>query len=332
MNKLSYFAAIVLVLFSCNKADVAGNENNGQDSPFDIEHDVSITAKDAIAITTYSASLLGNVKLESLPYGSEIGFIVSTSSSFSFDNGQKMQATEIEANGDFSIDITGLSHSTTYYYKAYLRIENFKYLSEVKTFTTAVLSSGAIDMGLSVIWSGTNLGAASPENSGDYFAWGETEIKNDYSIESYKWWQTSAEGPVTIKKYNTNTVCGPVDNITTLLADDDVAHIKLGGKWRMPTETEWDELLTDCNWTWVNQNGVEGYLVTSKHNNASIFLPAAGVSVGSDEPLAGIGCYWSSSLSTKYPINAVCMTFWDDNVEIMYDYRCYGFSIRPVLE
>ncbi len=152
-----------------------------------------------------------------------------------------------------------------------------------------------------------------------------------YNWFSYKWCNGSYD---TLTKYNTNISYGTVDNKTVLEADDDVAHVKLGGSWRMPTDAEWTELRNNCTWTWTKLNGVNGYKVTSKKNGASIFLPAAGnrydtnlYSVGS------YGYYWSSSLYTGSPHLAYYVNFFSDNVYRSYGFhRYYGFSVRPVSE
>ena len=95
-----------------------------------------------------------------------------------------------------------------------------------------------VDLGLSVKWATFNVGATKPEEYGDYYAWGETETKNDYSWSTYKW---SDETGNILSKYNTSIYYGTVDNKHVLDAEDDVAHVKWGGKWRMPTQSEQEE-------------------------------------------------------------------------------------------
>ena len=130
----------------------------------------------------------------------------------------------------------------------------------------------AVDLGLSVKWANVNVGAISPEDYGDYFAWGETELKTDYSWSTYKFeLGTDENGP--FSKYVTNSSYGTVDNKTVLDPEDDAAHVNWGGSWRMPTDAEWTELRTKCTWTWTSE--VNGMLVTGP-NGKSIFLPAAG--------------------------------------------------------
>ena len=93
----------------------------------------------------------------------------------------------------------------------------------------------AIDLGLSVKWASCNVGATAPEGYGDYYAWGETDTKSDYSWSTYIWCNGSGR---TLTKYCTDSSYGNVDNKITLDSDDDVAHVEWGGSWRMPTLDE----------------------------------------------------------------------------------------------
>ena len=133
-------------------------------------------------------------------------------------------------------------------------------------------------------------------------------------------------------KYCTDSSYGIVDHKTTLDLEDDVAHVKWGGKWRMPTSEEQEELLNNCKWTWTTQNGVRGYKVTSKINGNSIFLPAAGVRNNNEIYDSGkYGYYWSSSIyydsSYSYIIN-----FYSEYHYIRHGNRYNGRSVRPVCE
>ena len=188
-----------------------------------------------------------------------------------------------------------------------------------------------VDMGLSVKWGSCNLGASSPEEYGDYYAWGETEPKEIYSWSSYKWGTSSTS----LTKYNTDSSCGPVDNKTVLDPEDDVANVKLGANWRMPTDAEWTELMTKCTWTWTNDyngTGVKGRIVTATNGN-SIFLPAAGFRYETFLDSAGsFGDYLSSSLYTDYPYFAGRVIFSSGNVGGGSVGRPGGHSVRPVSE
>ena len=187
----------------------------------------------------------------------------------------------------------------------------------------------AVDLGLpsGLKWASCNIGAIKPEEYGDYYAWGETETKENDCLETYKW--GSGSNLVSFIKYNTNSQYGTVDNKTILDPDDDVAYVKLGGKWRMPSYTEWTELSTKCSWTQTTQNGVYGKKVTGPNGN-SIFLPAAGWQYGTNLTSVGSnGFYLSSSLDTDNPYLAWFVTF-STNVNRNFFIRGYGLSVRPV--
>ncbi|MBP3471153.1 MAG: hypothetical protein J6K41_02830 [Paraprevotella sp.] len=188
-----------------------------------------------------------------------------------------------------------------------------------------------VDLGLSVKWAACNVGANIPEEYGGYYAWGETEEKDYYDWSTYKYYQGSKN---TLTKYCTNSYCGTVDNKTVLDPEDDVAHVKWGGSWRMPTSSEINELLNKCSWTWTTQNGVYGYVVTSRSNGNSIFLPAAGGRWDEGVSNSGLsGYYWSASLREGYGGSyACCLDLYSRRWYLNYYSRCTGFSVRPVTE
>ena len=191
-----------------------------------------------------------------------------------------------------------------------------------------------VDLGLSVKWASWNLGASSPEEYGDYFAWGETEGKVVFDWTNYSLCNGSA---TSLTKYNTKSTYGTVDNKTTLESEDDAAHVKWGGSWRMPTDEEWKELRENCTWTWTsdyNGTGVAGRIVTSKkvgYTDKSIFLPATGYKYGTSHDHLGTGGeYWSATISKGSPHNAYCSDFSSSGVGYDLDKRCNGRTVRPV--
>ena len=184
----------------------------------------------------------------------------------------------------------------------------------------------AIDLGISVKWASFNLGAITPEESGDYFAWGETNTKSDYSWSTYKWCNGTN---YTLTKYNDNSSYGIVDNRTLLDIDDDVAHVKLGGEWRMPTIYEWKELLDQCNHTRIIQNEAYGWLFTSKKNGNSIFIPVLQNHVLIDENLR-YDIYWSS-ISSSYFAYRMVFNYEGSSIGSGLSARFAGGLIRPVL-
>ena len=240
-------------------------------------------------------------------------------------------SSDAVATVDASGKVTAVSKGTATI-KAEAKDGSGKYASCSVTVETPC-PSGAVDLGLSVYWGTTNIGASKPEDYGDYYAWGETEPKESYSWSTYKY-GTSSSGP--FFKYNTSDSYGTVDNKTVLEPEDDVASVKLGGEWRMPTDAEWTELRTKCTWTWTtnyNGTGVKGQIVTATNGN-SIFLPAAGYRRDTKLYDAGsYGYYWSSSLNTDKPSIAWYVNFNSGTVRRRdYGYRSYGQSVRPVSE
>ena len=188
-----------------------------------------------------------------------------------------------------------------------------------------------VDLGLpsGLKWAAYNVGASSPEEYGGYYAWGETEEKEDYYWETYKWCNGSYD---TMTKYCTDSSYGTVDNKTVLDLEDDVAHVKWGGDWRMPTTEEQQELIYNCSWEWTALNGVNGYKVTGPNGN-SIFLPAAGYRHGTVVLSRGFGGdYWSGSLISNPSYGAYGLDFYDGYYGWGDYSRFYGFSVRAVCE
>ena len=189
-----------------------------------------------------------------------------------------------------------------------------------------------VDLGLSVNWATFNVGATVPEEFGDYLAWGETKPKTDYSLSTYKYC-TGADRSFT--KYCTNSYYGTVDNNTVLESDDDAAHVKCGGNWRMPKKEEFEELKKNCTWKWTTINGVRGYKITSNkpgYGDRSIFIPAAGYREGTSINNTGANGYYNTlSLNTSISSQIYEFSF------SSYDYnmggsgsRVHGHSVRPV--
>ena len=191
-----------------------------------------------------------------------------------------------------------------------------------------------VDLGLSVKWATCNVGASSPVDFGDYFAWGETSPKIEYTLENYKF-RVSGDSfdNVTLSKYNTDSKYGIVDNNARLEMSDDAASANWGDSWRMPTDVELTELRKKCIWTRVTLNGKIGYKVTSKKNGNTIFLPAAGYMFGATLMDAGsCGYYRSSTLCADDPHFACSVRLISYNVRRLVPARYMGQSVRPVTE
>ena len=253
----------------------------------------------------------------------------------------------LDETNTYSAAIMGLALETEYWFKAFIEIDGHPYTGEILNFTTEgipVIAPEAVDLGIvvnrkKIKWGSFNLGATKPEECGDYYAWGETETKDNYSWSTYQF-SNSSSGP--FSKYNTSSSYGAVDNKTVLETGpdgDDVASKLLGGKWRIPTDEEWTALRTNCTWTRTsnyNNTGIAGLIVKSNvsgYTDKSIFLPAAGYRNDADLGNVGsYGYYWSSSLNTDGPYDAWFVYFNSGGVSRNGNYRFLGLSVRPVTE
>lgn len=188
---------------------------------------------------------------------------------------------------------------------------------------------GAVDLGLpsGTLWADRNVGADSPEDYGDYFAWGETSTKSTYNWRTHKWCQGNS---TSMTKYCNKSSYGTKDNKTVLDLEDDAAYVNMGAEWRMPTYDEQKELINNCTWTWTRQKGTKGYKVTGP-NGKSIFLPAAGYRYDSNLYYAGSnGDYCSSSLNESNPCYAWSLGFYWGGHNTNTNYRSPGLPVRAV--
>ena len=182
-----------------------------------------------------------------------------------------------------------------------------------------------IDLGLpsGLKWAECNVGATLPEESGDYFAWGETRPKSDYSAVSSLTYKVP---------YESLLKNGIVDESGTLIKNHDAARTSWGGTWRMPTEEEFSELITSCKWTIASFNDVNGYLVTGP-NKKSIFLPAASFRQNmSLDNVGEFGDYWSSSMIKDLSGVACSLGYSSKSFGQRRYARYAGRSVRPVTD
>ena len=184
-----------------------------------------------------------------------------------------------------------------------------------------------VNLGLpsGTLWATMNVGANSPEEYGDYFAWGETTPKDVYSWSTYKW---STGGISTLTKYCTDSYWGYngfVDNKTELDPEDDAATANWGPDWQTPSLEQIQELINNCSTQWTTRNGVTGRLFTSNINGASLFLPASDIN-----DAGSWGYYWSRTLYILGQSTAHNLYFDFGNVGWHYYDRSLGRSVRPV--
>ena len=214
--------------------------------------------------------------------------------------------------------------------------ENIVALSSVGSVSGGDISANVreyVDLGLpsGTLWATCNIGAWTPEEYGCYFAWGETQPKTNYTWSTYKWCDGSYN---TMTKYVvSDNPDDAADNKTELDAADDAATAIWGSEWQMPSLAQIQELYNSNYTTTVGtiQNGVFGRKITSKINEKSIFLPAAGYGTGTIIGAGERGNYWSRSLTTTNCKGAYYLNFLHSGVFYWGNYdRYYGFSVRPV--
>ena len=210
-------------------------------------------------------------------------------------------------------------------------------IADVNAILAIILGGGSpsqddheyVDLGLpsGTLWATCNIGATNPEDYGDYFAWGETAPKGDFTWETYKWCNGSDR---TMTKYCTKSSYGTIDNKTELEPEDDAACAYWGPSWRMPSQEQINELMSHCSHESTTLNGVNGMLVTGPNGN-SIFLPAAGGIEGSTRLDAGLyGHYWSRTLDPDSNRFANTLFTIPEAPGVYYGLRDHGFCVRPV--
>ena len=189
-----------------------------------------------------------------------------------------------------------------------------------------------VDLGLpsGTKWATMNVGATSVTDYGLHFAWGETEGYADASTKAFSWldYDLTEDGGLTVSKYNAT------DGKTVLELEDDAVAANWGGSWKMPTETQLQELLNTANCTnaWTTVDGVNGRLFTSVKNGNTLFIPAAGTAYdGSMFDVGSYGYVWSSSLENSYVMRGIVFDFNSYGNHVDSYNRCYGHSVRGVV-
>lgn len=273
----------------------------------------TVTTTIVTNVTSTTATSGGNVTDDGGATVTARGVCWSTSPDPTIDDNK---TTDGNGTGAFTSQLTNLTHSTTYYIRAYATNSEGTSYGEQKYFTT--LSDGMInghqyvDLGLSsgLKWATCNIGADSPEDYGNYYAWGETETKAEYTQDN-------------------SVTFGQQLNDISGNAQYDAATANWGGSWRTPTKDEIRELIYNCNWTPETQNGVDGFKVTGNNGNY-IFIPASGYRDGSSLYIYG-ECYYWSSTPRQYGVEFANILYSDtefQSEDVNYRYR--GLTIRPV--
>ena len=286
---------------------------------------LTVTTAEPTEITAISAVVGGTV---TLPDGCHVflrGVCWGTEPNLDIDGNHTSDGTSI---GNISDTLVGLTPGTTYYVRAYVVTDYGLAYGEELDFTT---EHEYVDLGLpsGTLWATCNVGATTPEEYGDYFAWGETIPKETYNWSTYQYCNGSGSS---FTKYCTSSLYGYngfIDNLTTLLLEDDAAWINWGTEWRIPSKEEWQELYQNTTHIWTTLNGVNGRLFTATNGN-SLFLPAAGSrNENNINGIGNTGTYWSNSLY-GYPYDAWFLRLNSSDCGMLHYYRYTGLSVRAV--
>ncbi|MBQ3595781.1 MAG: DUF1566 domain-containing protein [Bacteroidales bacterium] len=288
----------------------------------------TVITSEVIDITETTAVSGGNVTDDGGATVTARGICWSISQNPTLDDNDGM-TTDGNGTGTFTSDLTNLKERTTYYVRAYATNEKGTSYGDEISFTTEeeeeegcepdgeIAGHYYVDLGLpsGVKWATCNVGASSPEDYGDYFAWGETSPKAEYS------WENSVTNGEQMSDISGD-------------AQYDAATANWGGSWRMPTKEQMEELVEHCEWEWTQVNGVNGAKVIGP-NGSCIFLPAAGFRDGSSLFHDGYdGFYWSSTpYDYYYDLNyAYNLYFITGDEDVNLSYRYYGLTVRPITE
>ena len=259
-----------LLLASCGEKSIPVDEKR-------------IFTAEVTEVTLVSAQLNGSVSSSEMIKAADVGFIISTSADLK--DGIQIMTNENDGDKTFFVQVSDLTVSTTYYYKAILKGGSYYLEGDIKKFTTKPFQFAAVDLGLNVKWANANLGAKAHYEPGDFYAWGEVEPKAEYTWSNYKWGNgADTYSSIKFTKYCSKKLpkywagAGEPDNKFRLDPEDDAAYVNLGGNWRLPTTDDMDELRKtmfnpDYKWEWISSGGHPGLNVTYLVNGESVFFP-----------------------------------------------------------
>ena len=307
------------------------NTNTSEDVVFSLSCD---------SISYSTITLKGKVNVPNDSYESiAMGFYYNTTNSFDqYTN--HVFVSSLGSDDTFIADIS-VFENTQYYYKAFAVIDGTTFYGNVLSVTSSeiqVSTNAILDLGLSVKWAGSNVGAASPELMGNTYAWGELTANKTVNYLGWDNYKYCMGTPSSITKYNTDASCGVVDNKTRLEFSDDAAYQSSGGTMRIPTKTEMEELINNCTWIWGTYKGVKGFKIWNKadpNHNAVMFLPTKTESSPDEEEnheeATSDAAYWTSDL--RYSSDAyrlyISNTIWSR--EFGSYSRAYPANIRAVV-
>ena len=214
-----------------------------------------------------------------LAEGTKVGFVVGNSFAVEKASAVSVFTQSKTTTGSFHETIDGIENNIGYWYRAYVETPSGEvFYGDPKHFGWEM-----VDLGLpsGTLWANVNVGAGWPEESGNYYAWGEVEPKDSYTSSNYL--------------YGTQNLG---NNLNIAATEYDAAYVNMAKEWCMPTASQMQELWTQCDWEWTGHNGVNGYCVKSRTNANSIFLPSTGLVDGSSPIYNEVGgTYYTSTLA-----------------------------------
>lgn len=269
--------------------------------------DALVATAEAASVTDFGATLGGTLSevndlLETSDATLLYGILIAPENST--DEFRKWNRIEVSGNSSsFSYELKGLMPSTTYRYTAFMELNGVPYYGTVKTFTTAETAVEWVDMGLSVLWAGVNLGAAAPEETGGLYGYGD---------------RSGLSRSIDDGDYPAGDLAG---------RDNDPAKAANAG--RMPSKAEFNDLFTYCNPEEYVLNGVSGWKFTAANGN-TIFLPATGVRNGAEISDSETGAYWTGNAYSTHNDYAVAATLSGSSATLGTAPRHSGLALRPV--
>ncbi len=313
---------------------------NANDKWFTFTNDGIEGATKNLITADCTVKLSADTEVKSLSTTPEVGVCYSKDNTVPTINDEAVSlGSELKS---YTFTMKSLISGTDYYFRPYVKLANAVFYGDVATAKTlgtkpvdnskTINGHKFVDLGLpsGLLWAETNIGAATAADDGDYYAWGETATKTDYSWSTYKYGTSSSN----LTKYNST------DGKTVLDKEDDAAYVNWGSSCRMPTDAEFAELRNSsyCTWTWTNQttssgSSIYGYKVTSVKNGNWIFLPASGYRLYEDLYYHGSnGCFWSSTLYSSVSDRAYYLSFDCGDYDGDFYDRYFGHTVRPVAE
>lgn len=263
-----------------------------------VENSLQVTKRDASGPLTFDAEyslaggLLSNLDFPLYPAfkvykGSELVDVISSMENISGDTAKK-----------FTFELTGLENEVSYTGKPCLVIGDKSYDEDGIAFSSSLTCSDShhphlIDLGLpsGTLWACCDVGANAPGEFGGKYAWGETETKGVYNITTYKFAKEVDPNNYDGHYWRWMDYCYIYVYIGNNISgtDYDVAHVRWGKPWRMPTSTEFQEICDNCTWVEYTLNGTAGYKVIGPNGNY-IFMPNAVVTDN----------YWAANLQSEW--------------------------------